>query len=168
VASMVNARRTEPLAVQAVRWQGLEFGRIQVGDVDPCAGDQGDPAFPATLGIYRHTGHRERVDVPQYGPTRYFQSIGELGGGDAVARLKQQEEVEEPGRLHSEEVSQKSRQPLSCIRAVLGNRPRNHQRRSATVAAPNLFLIYVTDVDASATFYSSLFEIEPSFTSPRD
>src|SRR5699024_3503855 len=54
-----------------------------------------------------------------------------------------------------------------CIRAVLGNRPRNHQRRSATVAAPNLFLIYVTDVDASATFYSSLFEIGPSFTSPR-
>ncbi|HJC28949.1 MAG TPA: VOC family protein [Candidatus Dietzia intestinipullorum] len=35
------------------------------------------------------------------------------------------------------------------------------------MAAPNLFLIYVTDVDASATFYSSLFEIEPSFTSPR-
>src|SRR5690625_7736818 len=33
--------------------------------------------------------------------------------------------------------------------------------------APNLFLIYVRDAEAATAFYSDLFEIEPTFTSPR-
>ncbi len=33
--------------------------------------------------------------------------------------------------------------------------------------APNLFLIYVSDAEAATAFYTGLFEIEPSFTSPR-
>lgn len=33
--------------------------------------------------------------------------------------------------------------------------------------APNLFLIYVRDAQAATTFYRDLFNIEPSFTSPR-
>lgn len=33
--------------------------------------------------------------------------------------------------------------------------------------APNLFLIYVRDAEAATAFYSSLFDIEPTFTSPR-
>lgn len=33
--------------------------------------------------------------------------------------------------------------------------------------APNLFLIYVSDAEAATAFYGSLFEIEPTFTSPR-
>lgn len=33
--------------------------------------------------------------------------------------------------------------------------------------APNLFLIYVRDAEAATAFYSNLFEIEPTFTSPR-
>ncbi|MET0820523.1 MAG: VOC family protein [Aeromicrobium sp.] len=33
--------------------------------------------------------------------------------------------------------------------------------------APNLFLIYVRDAEAATTFYRDLFEIEPTFTSPR-
>lgn len=33
--------------------------------------------------------------------------------------------------------------------------------------APNLFIVYVTDITASTTFYSKAFEIEPRFTSPR-
>lgn len=33
--------------------------------------------------------------------------------------------------------------------------------------APNLFLIYVRDAQAATSFYSDLFEIEPSFISPR-
>lgn len=33
--------------------------------------------------------------------------------------------------------------------------------------APNLFLIYVSDTDTATAFYSDLFEIEPTFTSPR-
>jgi predicted enzyme related to lactoylglutathione lyase len=33
--------------------------------------------------------------------------------------------------------------------------------------APNLFLIYVTDVRRATEFYSSLFEIEPVMTTPR-
>ncbi|MGO1480190.1 MAG: VOC family protein, partial [Brachybacterium sp.] len=33
--------------------------------------------------------------------------------------------------------------------------------------APNLFLIYVSDAEAATAFYSNLFEIEPTFTSPR-
>lgn len=32
---------------------------------------------------------------------------------------------------------------------------------------PNLFLIYVRDAQAATTFYSDLFEIEPTFVSPR-
>jgi predicted enzyme related to lactoylglutathione lyase len=32
--------------------------------------------------------------------------------------------------------------------------------------APNLFLIYVRDAGAATDFYSDLFEIEPTFTSP--
>lgn len=33
--------------------------------------------------------------------------------------------------------------------------------------APNLFLTYVNDAEAATAFYSNLFEIEPSFSSPR-
>lgn len=33
--------------------------------------------------------------------------------------------------------------------------------------APNLFLIYVRDAQAATEFYRDLFEIEPTFTSPR-
>ncbi|GHD15736.1 VOC family protein [Nocardiopsis kunsanensis] len=32
---------------------------------------------------------------------------------------------------------------------------------------PNLFLIYVSNAEAATAFYSNLFEIEPSFISPR-
>lgn len=35
------------------------------------------------------------------------------------------------------------------------------------MTAPNLFLIYVQDAERAAAFYSDLFEIQPSFTSPR-
>lgn len=35
------------------------------------------------------------------------------------------------------------------------------------MAAPNLFLTYVTEVQRSTKFYSDLFDIEPAFTSPR-
>lgn len=33
--------------------------------------------------------------------------------------------------------------------------------------APNLFIVYVTDVAASSVFYSELFEMSPSFVSPQ-
>ena len=33
--------------------------------------------------------------------------------------------------------------------------------------APNLFLVYVRDAEAATAFYRDLFEIEPTFTSPR-
>lgn len=32
---------------------------------------------------------------------------------------------------------------------------------------PNLFLLYVTDATSAASFYSELFEMKPSFVSPR-
>ncbi|MFD2080713.1 Catechol 2,3-dioxygenase [Actinopolymorpha cephalotaxi] len=35
------------------------------------------------------------------------------------------------------------------------------------MSAPNLFLIYVTDVERSTRFYSDLFGIEPILTTPR-
>lgn len=35
------------------------------------------------------------------------------------------------------------------------------------MSAPNLFLIYVTDVEASTRFYTELLELEPVFVSPR-
>ena len=35
------------------------------------------------------------------------------------------------------------------------------------MTAPNLFITYVRDAAAAATFYADLFEIEPLFTSPR-
>lgn len=35
------------------------------------------------------------------------------------------------------------------------------------MASPNLFLIYVSDVKRSTNFYRELFEIEPTFVSPR-
>ena len=35
------------------------------------------------------------------------------------------------------------------------------------MTAPNLFLIYVQDAQRSTAFYSDLFDIEPTFTSPR-
>ncbi|MDF2992538.1 MAG: Glyoxalase-like domain protein [Microbacterium sp.] len=35
------------------------------------------------------------------------------------------------------------------------------------MSAPNLFLIYVQDAEAATAFYRDLFEIEPTFTSPR-
>ena len=35
------------------------------------------------------------------------------------------------------------------------------------MSAPNLFLVYVQDAEAATSYYSSLFEIEPTFTSPR-
>ena len=33
--------------------------------------------------------------------------------------------------------------------------------------APNLFLIYVTDVERATEFYSDLFDIHPAMTTPR-
>lgn len=35
------------------------------------------------------------------------------------------------------------------------------------MSAPNLFLIYVTDVERSTAFYSDLFDIEPRMITPR-
>ncbi|GAB3254545.1 VOC family protein [Kineosporia babensis] len=35
------------------------------------------------------------------------------------------------------------------------------------MAAPNLFLIYVTDVERATAFYRDLFELEPVMTTPR-
>ena len=35
------------------------------------------------------------------------------------------------------------------------------------MTAPNLFLTYVTDTQRSTVFYCDLFDIEPTFTSPR-
>lgn len=35
------------------------------------------------------------------------------------------------------------------------------------MSAPNLFLTYVSDAEQSTAFYSDLFDIEPTFTSPR-
>jgi len=35
------------------------------------------------------------------------------------------------------------------------------------VPAPNLFLSYVQDAEQATAFYSDLFQIQPSFTSPR-
>ncbi len=35
------------------------------------------------------------------------------------------------------------------------------------MSAPNLFLIYVTDVDRATAFYSDLFDIKPVVTTPR-
>lgn len=35
------------------------------------------------------------------------------------------------------------------------------------MTAPNLFLIYVRDAEAATAFYRDLFEIEPTFISPR-
>jgi predicted enzyme related to lactoylglutathione lyase len=35
------------------------------------------------------------------------------------------------------------------------------------MSAPNLFLVYVQDAHAASAFYSDLFEMEPSFVSPR-
>lgn len=35
------------------------------------------------------------------------------------------------------------------------------------MSAPNLFLIYVHDAQEATAFYSDLFEIDPTFTSPR-
>lgn len=35
------------------------------------------------------------------------------------------------------------------------------------MSAPNLFLIYVSDAERSTAFYSDLFDIKPTFISPR-
>ncbi|MDQ0709246.1 putative enzyme related to lactoylglutathione lyase [Arthrobacter woluwensis] len=35
------------------------------------------------------------------------------------------------------------------------------------MSAPNLFLFYVRDAEASTAFYSDLFDMAPTFTSPR-
>ena len=36
-----------------------------------------------------------------------------------------------------------------------------------TVSSPNLFLIYVTDIDRATRFYSDLFGVTPQMTTPR-
>jgi predicted enzyme related to lactoylglutathione lyase len=38
---------------------------------------------------------------------------------------------------------------------------------SMTVSSPNLFLIYVTDVERATRFYSDLFDMTPQMTTPR-
>jgi predicted enzyme related to lactoylglutathione lyase len=39
--------------------------------------------------------------------------------------------------------------------------------QESALPAPNLFLIYVQDAEKATAFYSDLFDIQPSFTSPR-
>src|SRR5699024_9324079 len=56
---------------------------------------------------------------------------------------------------------------LVSIRRSTGAVPRTQRPEERSMPAPNLFLIYVRDAEAATAFYSDLFEIEPTFTSPR-
>jgi predicted enzyme related to lactoylglutathione lyase len=40
-------------------------------------------------------------------------------------------------------------------------------RKKKAMTAPNLFLIYVTDVERSTAFYSDLFNMQPQMVTPR-
>lgn len=58
--------------------------------IEPRAGQQDDPAAATPFGVHGHACHPERLDVPQHGPPGHLQSLGELGGGDALPCLQEQ------------------------------------------------------------------------------
>ncbi len=63
----------------------------------------------------------------------------------------------------------KTRQELSGFGATVVPEAFTAYRKgmSMTVSSPNLFLIYVTDVERATRFYSDLFDMTPQMTTPR-
>ncbi|OWY81751.1 glyoxalase [Rhodococcus sp. BUPNP1] len=63
----------------------------------------------------------------------------------------------------------KTRQELSGfgVTVVLEAFTAYRKERPMTVSSPNLFLIYVTDVERATRFYSDLFAMTPQMTTPR-
>ena len=76
------------------------LGLRQAGEPGAVAVDQAEAAGAALLGVDRHTGGRERLDVAVDGAQRHLELARELPAGHLTAGLQQQEERHQAARSH--------------------------------------------------------------------
>ena len=80
--------------------QRFRLARRQAVEAHPIAVDEPVAAFRAALGIDRHAGSAQRVDVAIDRAHRNLQRLGERRGGHLAARLEGGENGQEPARTH--------------------------------------------------------------------
>ena len=71
----------------------------------PVAVDQADSTVRTALGVDRHAGGGQRLDVAMDGPFRDFELRGELGGSQPAATLEEQEQRNEAGGAHGRRIA---------------------------------------------------------------
>ncbi|GAA2064351.1 hypothetical protein GCM10009801_08900 [Streptomyces albiaxialis] len=80
--------------------QGTRLVGGQPGDVRTEAGEQGDAAVPAALGVDGHSGGREGLDVAVDRAGGHLQALGQFGGGNAAPGLEKQQDRQETVGFH--------------------------------------------------------------------
>ena len=89
----VFARESEADARGQEHRLGLVGGHA--GQPRAIAVDEADAAMRAAIGVQRHAGLAQRIDVPVHRPDRDLELAGELRRGLAAARLEKQQERDE-------------------------------------------------------------------------
>jgi hypothetical protein len=85
-------------AAEAEQRPRLRFGKT--GEVGPEVVQEPDPPVAPALGVDRDAGRAERVEVPQDGPLRHLQPLGQLPGREPARALELQQNREESVAAH--------------------------------------------------------------------
>ena len=92
----LRGRARQPRQEQPLRLVGREAG--QPG---PVAIHEADTAARSAFGVDRNAGLAQGIDVTVDGPDRDLELFGQLGGGQASARLQQEQQVNQATRAHA-------------------------------------------------------------------
>jgi hypothetical protein len=97
------------------------FGLVggQAGQPGPVAVDEADAAVRAALGVDRHAGFRQRLDVAVDRPDGHLELLGELRRRHPAAGLEQEQDVDQAAGAHRHSVH---RMMTSSVRYDAGGR----------------------------------------------
>ena len=87
-------------AGQARHEQRLRLVRREAGQPRPIAVDQTHSAAGTSLGVDRHAGLAQGVDVAVNRPNRHFELLGQLTGRQATTRLQEEQDVDQSTGAH--------------------------------------------------------------------
>lgn len=108
--------RAQPELRGRTREPGQEqgFGLVggQPGQTRPVAVHEADPAVRATVRIDRDTGGRQRLHVAMDRPDRHLQLGRQLAGGQATARLEEEQQVDEAAGTHPGRIARYRTEPV--------------------------------------------------------
>jgi hypothetical protein len=82
--------------------QGEGLVVVQAGELGAESGQQGEAAVPATVGVDRDTGRRQRLDVAQHRAGGHLQLAGQRVGRQPAALAQQQNQRDQPVGAHPE------------------------------------------------------------------